>query len=272
MLLSEVPMNPKHEREKSVRIMFETFGVPALYVCDQAVLTLYAWGNTTGLVVESGHGVTHTVPIFDGYAQSHAIRRLDVAGRDITQCLLKMLKTKCFREKRHAPDYFKLNVAMYDLRRFKEAHCFVARDYQPASHCADVDFELPDGQRIKIGNERFRCAERLFKPSLIDGKSRPGIHQMVYDSAMACHVDIRRELCARTVLGGGTTMFPGFGARLTHELRMMRMPSKVTRHREYSAFVGGCILSSLSDFEEEMCITTDDYDECGPKVVNRKCF
>lgn len=84
VLLTEAPMNPKVNREKMTSIMFETFLVEGLFVQIQAVLSLYSNGRTTGCVIDSGDGVTHSVPVFEGFSIPHAVRKNYIAGRAIT--------------------------------------------------------------------------------------------------------------------------------------------------------------------------------------------
>jgi len=139
----------------------------------------------------------------------------------------------------------------------------------------EKNYELPDGEVITVGNERFRCSEVLFKPSLI-GKEREGVDKLTYESIMKCDIDIRRDLYVNTVLSGGSTMFPGVDIRLTKEMTKLapssiRVKIIVPPERKYSVWIGGSILSSLSTFQE-MWITEDEYDESGPGIVHRKCF
>jgi actin, other eukaryote len=272
-LMTEAPLNPKSNREKMIQIMFEVFNVPKFYVQIQAVLALYASGRTTGIVVDSGDGVTHTVPVFEGYGLNHAVSKIECAGRDLTDYLARLLnEIGCS---------FQGGSEKEIVRDVKEKLTYVALDYEEEllayekSTQNDKPYELPDGQIITVRSQRFRCPELLFQPSLM-GKTFPGVSDLTFNTIQKCDMDVRKELYANIVMSGGTTMFPGIAERLTKDMTAKvptSMKIKVTAppERKFSVWIGGSTLCSLTTFSS-MWITKQEFEEAGPQIVHRKCM
>eukprot|EP00877_Chromochloris_zofingiensis_P001094 jgi/Chrzof1/10986/Cz05g19190.t1 len=284
-------------RDDMEKIWHHTF-YNELHVAPEAVLSLHASGRTTGFVLDSGDGVTHAVPVYEGYALPHAILSLDLAGRDLTHSLMKILMERGYS--------FTTTAEREIVRDIKEKLAYVALDFEQematsmSSSALEKNYELPDGQLdawsysalsvrclskglhntsapqvITIGNERFRCAEVLFNPSMV-GMEAAGIHDLTNNSIMKCEEDFRRDLYSNIVLSGGTTMFPGIADRMTKEITALApsaMKIKVVAppERKYSVWMGGSTLASLSTFQM-MWIAKSEYDESGPSIVHRKCF
>ncbi|KAK4626164.1 Actin-like protein [Fulvia fulva] len=275
VLLTEAPLNPRANRDTAAQILFETFNVPALYTSIQAVLSLYASGRTTGIVLDAGDGVSHAVPVYEGFAISNSIRRIDVAGRDVTEELQKQL--------RKGGSVFHTSAEKEIVKNIKEKCSYVALDPKKEEkewHTASsrggeskvVDYVLPDGKKLKIGAERFRAPEILFEPELI-GQEWPGLHQIVVDSINRTDMDLRKALFGNIVLSGGSTMIKGFGDRLLHEVQRlavkdMRIKIFAPPERLYSTWIGGSILAGLSTFRK-MYVTIDDWHE-NPDIVHQK--
>lgn len=275
VLLTEAPMNPKVNREKMASIMFGTFQVPGLYVAIQAVLSLYSAGRFTGCVCDSGDGVTHLVPIYDGYSLPHSVKRMDLAGRDLTTYMVKILTDSGYK--------FTSSAELEIVKNMKEQCCYVALDFEDEMkkfNSGDVkaqEYEMPDGDIVSVGNQRFRCPEVLFNPSLI-GHEFGGIHKQTNDSILASDIDVRKDLYQNIVLSGGTTLYVGLPERLTKELKLLanqNMANKIkvvaVPERKYCVWIGGSILSSISTFAD-MWITKEEFEDAGESIVHRKCF
>jgi len=273
VLLTEAPLNPRPNRLKAAEIFFETFNVPALYVQVQAILSLYASGRTTGVVLDSGDGVTNAVPVYEGFILPHAVTRIDVAGRDITEYLQLLL--------RKAGHNFHTSAELEVVKDIKERICFVAFNIEKIDKedSEDVEpehsYKLPDGNVIQVGAEKFRAPEVLFNPGLI-GLEYVGIHQCLVNSISKCDLDIRRSLFSDIILAGGSTMHDGFGDRLLVEVRKLAPRDTKIRilappERILSAWIGGSILASLATFKR-MWVTRKEYDEAGKNAIYRKTF
>jgi actin len=297
VLLTESPLNPKANREKTTQVMFETFNTLAVYLAVQGVLVMYARGRTTGLSIDSGAGSTNVVPMYEGHAIQHAIRgSVSNNGENATADLMKRLTAKGYA--------FTSSEIVGDI---KEKLCYVASNCN-TEKCVEKEYELPDGQVIKVGSEQYQIPEMIFKSkkpldwgierllllgrmdrnSLLSAlpldllkmvvgqlRSDDSVSTMVQDSIESCDRELCPDLYRNVVLSGGNTMFPGIADRLSNDLSRqsggLRVMVIAPPERRHLVWIGGSILASLSMFEE-MWISKKEYDEYGPSIVGRKCF
>merc|ERR1712118_126049 len=212
VLLTEAPMNPKDNRERMTQIMFESFNVRRYYVNIQAVLSLYASGRTTGVVVDCGDGVSHTVPIYEGYSMPHAIQRINLAGRDLTDYICKILQESKIT--------LTTTAERESAKKIKEDLCYVSMNF---------------GEEVDA----------------FAGKEMMGLHELTKKTVNDCDLDVRKDLLGNVVMSGGTTMFPNMPERLQAELQGLVPEATKCKviappERMISVWIGGSILASLS--------------------------
>uniref|UniRef100_A0A7S1JFH4 Actin n=1 Tax=Eutreptiella gymnastica TaxID=73025 RepID=A0A7S1JFH4_9EUGL len=269
VLLTETPFTPQRMKERVAEVFFETFNVLGMCYALQPVLALYASGNNTGVVLSSGDGVTHAVPIYEGYSIPHAMARINLAGRDVTEHLQLQL--------RKSGHHFTTGAEFEILRQMKEHVCRVALLPQMEIQVEDKgglnykEHKLPDGNVIKVGAEQFLAPEVLFNPSMIGSECTP-IHEVISTTIAKSDTDIRAHLYTSIHLAGGTTLLKGFGDRLLAEMRKTcppKAPIKIRAppERKYTAWLGGSILASLAAFKNA-CVTRQKYLEHGVKALS----
>ena len=282
ILLTEPPMNPLKNRERMCEVMFDRYNFGGVYVAIQAVLALYAQGLSSGVVVDSGDGVTHIVPVYESTVLNHLTRRLDVAGRDVTRNLIALLLRRGYALNRTAD--------FETVRQIKEKLCYVSYDLsldQRLSEDTTVlveSYTLPDGRVIRVGSERFEAPECLFQPHLVDVE-QPGIAEFLFNTIQAAEVDVRSSLYKAIVLSGGSSMYPGLPSRLEKELKQLWLtrvlqgnPERLGKfkvriedppRRRHMVFLGGAVLANIMADKENMWISKQEWHEQGPRVLEK---
>jgi actin-related protein 2 len=305
ILLTEPPMNPLKNREQMCEVMFDRYGFGGVYVAIQAVLALYAQGmawNTqwqqrrgrepadlspisglsSGVVVDSGDGVTHIVPVYESVVLNHLTRRLDVAGRDVTRNLIALLLRRGYALNRTAD--------FETVRQIKEKLCYVSYDLELDKRLSEdttvlvESYTLPDGRVIRVGSERFEAPECLFQPHLVDCE-QPGIAEFLFNTIQSADVDVRSSLFKAIVLSGGSSMYPGLPSRLEKELKQLWLtrvlggnPERLSKfkvriedppRRRHMVFLGGAVLANIMADKENMWVTKQEWEEQGPRVLEK---
>lgn len=283
ILLTEPPLNPVENRKRMLEVMFEKYGFQGTYVAIQAILTLYAQGLLTGVVLDSGDGVSHIVPVYEGFALPHLTKRIDVAGRDITQYLIKLLLLRGYA--------FNRTADFETVRMLKEKLCYCAYDINLETRLSTEttvlveEYTLPDGRVIKVGRERYMAPEALFTPALIDVEG-PGISEALFNCINAADMDTRPEFYKHIVLSGGTTMYPGLPSRLEKDIRMY-YHERVAKgnqavsdkfvcriedppRRKHMVFLGGAVLAEIMKDKDTFWVSKQEYQEKGYQYCLQK--
>lgn len=285
ILLTEAPGNPKRNRIQMFERMFESYNFKAVHCATQAVLVLYAQGLVTGVVLDSGDGVSHVIPAFEGVVMERSIQRLNVAGRHVTTRLVDLLQAA--GHNMHA-------TANFDtVRQIKERLCYIAldpvkeRELALQTTCLMDTYTLPDGRKLKLGRERFEAGEVLFDPELVDVTGK-GLHEMLVESITSCDIDLRTDFYRHIVLSGGTTMFRGLPSRLEREVKNHWMKTKGTDaggldrmrkqkikiedppRRKDMVFIGGAVLANLMAEQDDFWTTKEDWDESGAACLRKR--
>ncbi|XP_052079156.1 actin-related protein 3 isoform X2 [Mytilus californianus] len=297
-LLTEPPLNTPENREYTAEIMFESFNVPGLYIAVQAVLALAAsWTSRqvgertlTGTVIDSGDGVTHVIPVAEGYVIGSCIKHIPIAGRDITYFIQQLLRE---REVGIPPEQ-SLETAKAIKERFSYVCPDIAKEF--AKYDADPSKWMKkfEGMNsitrqkfaVDVGYERFLGPEIFFHPEFSNPDFITPISEVVDTVIQNCPIDVRRGLYKNVVLSGGSTMFKDFGRKMqrdvkrvvdarlkiSEELSQGRIKPKpidvqvITHHMQrYAVWFGGSMLASTPEFYK-VCHTKADYDEYGPSI------
>lgn len=91
ILMTEAINNPTEQRKKLLELLFEKFEFNGVQIGIQALLSVFAEGRMSALLVDSGDGVSHCIPVVDGFVDTANIGRVNLAGRHLTEYLIKLL-------------------------------------------------------------------------------------------------------------------------------------------------------------------------------------
>lgn len=275
--------------------MFESFNCAGMYIAVQAVLALAAsWTSSkvtdrslTGTVIDSGEGVTHVIPVAEGYVIGSSIKSVPIAGRDMTHFVQTLLR------ERGEPD-----TSLKTAERIKEEFCYVSSDIVKEFARYDRDPErfgkhtvqYPNGKSVvvDVGYERFLAPEIFFNPEIYSSDFLTPLPTIVDTVIQTSPIDVRRGLYKNIVLSGGSTLYKDFGRRLQRDIRQLvdtrikaseaksggaksgGLDVQVITHKRqrHGPWFGGSLLGQTPGFKS-YCHTKAEYDEYGPSIVRR---
>ena len=273
LLLSESPFITRKDREKMLEMMFETFNCASTYLVAQSVLAAYSVGKSTGISIDCGHTSLNFAPIYEGFLQRHCVQHIPIAGKDINDILINLLIKN--------GQVIDSKMQKQSIIKAKESFCFLRYDnedeIEKKKEEETKDWELPDKKKITISKERYQATEVIFDPKQF-GYDYPNFQELFKKTVKGIDSDLREIMLANIIFNGGTTLIKGFKNRVTQEIEQAgqdyEFKKKVHTYPEaqFMAWIGGSILTSLTNFEN-LWITKAEYKEEGKAtIVHKKCF
>ena len=269
ILITEPLLNPYINRERIASTLLDSLNVPALFFASQPILSLFSTSNTSGVVLESGDGVTQSCVIYEGYSIPNSYLRFDYGGRDVTEYLQTLLKRQGYS--------FNTTAEFQIVKKIKENFCYSSTaDFDKTKKISDsgaTQYYLPDGNNLKIEDEKVLAPEILFNPSLI-GMEYLSLQQMVVTAVNKVDIDLRTKLYNSVLLSGGNTLLRGLPEKLHNEIKKiapkkLKIKLQIPKNRQYSCWIGGNVISTLEIFKK-MWITKSDFNEKGKRIVHSK--
>ena len=273
LLLSESPFITRKDREKMLEMMFETFNCASTYLVAQSVLAAYSVGKSTGISIDCGHTSLNFAPIYEGFLQRHCVQHIPIAGKDINDILINLLIKN--------GQVIDSKMQKQSIIKAKESFCFLRHDnedeIEKKKEEETKEWKLPDKKKITISKERFQATEVIFDPKQF-GYDYPNFQELFKKTVKGIDSDLREIMLANIIFNGGTTLIKGFKSRVTQEIEQAgqdyEFKKKVHTYPEaqFMAWLGGSILTSLTNFEN-LWITKAEYKEEGKAtIVHKKCF
>ena len=273
LLLSESPFITRKDREKMLEMMFETFNCASTYLVAQSVLAAYSVGKSTGISIDCGHTSLNFAPIYEGFLQRHCVQHIPIAGKDINDILINLLIKN--------GQVIDSKMQKQSIIKAKESFCFLRYDnedeIEKKKEEETKEWELPDKKKITISKERYQATEVIFDPKQF-GYDYPNFQELFKKTVKSIDSDLREIMLANIIFNGGTTLIKGFKNRVTQEIEQAgqdyEFKKKVHTYPEaqFMAWLGGSILTSLTNFEN-LWITKAEYKEEGKAtIVHKKCF
>ena len=273
LLITEPLLNPYSNREKISNSLFDDMGVPAVFFASQPILSLFSTSRTSGVILESGEAVSQSCIVYEGYSLNNTFERFDFGGGDVTEYLKLLLKKKGY--KLYNSNEYRL------ISDMKEKYCFFLPEnknldfekVKKALNIKKINYYLPDGNTVLLGDERILASEILFNPAII-GKEYLGLSDIILSSINKAEIQLRPKAFENIVLSGGNILMKGLTDKMKEDItkksnKIVKININTVKEPQLSCWVGGNIISTLDIFNK-MSVTKKEWNEKGSKIVHIK--